>query len=82
LTGEAGIVNLYETMDLAMTVDGEDWCVHSARSWWYWDACDEAEGGAVVVGARTATWVEEGYPECDGCACFDPEDEEPSLYCR
>ena len=82
LAGGLGVVNLYETINVAMTVDGEDWCVHSARSWWYWDACDEVEGASVVVGARTATWVEQGYPECDGCVCFEPEDEDASLYCR
>jgi hypothetical protein len=82
LIGEVSALNQRAYLELYMAVDGADWCVLSDRSYGYWSACGEADGSAVIVGTRVGRYIEQPWPECDGCVCFVPEDAEVELYCR
>ena len=84
LRGDFGAINQREAATLYVAADGNDWCLAIDRSWWSWStACPEADGWAVVVGARTARYVERGWDDgCDACICFAPEDAAEELDCR
>jgi hypothetical protein len=81
VTGTVSYINAREYLDLAVSVAGEAWCLRSDRSWWDAATCGEHEGVSVIVGARVARYVEQGWPECDGCVCYAPEDGAAEAVC-